>query len=114
MLAAFWAACWAANGVPFRDPRKPKDPELFHARTFPAWSAMVTIVLLNEAWMWAMPCGTCFRSFFLKVFFLPFFSGAAAPVPAAAGAAGFAIVSPVVGLQSSVVSHIAFPRCQFS
>src|SRR6185503_19636436 len=54
---------------------------------------MVTMVLLNEAWMWAIPCGTCFRSFFLKVFFLPFLSGAAAPVPAAAGAAGFAIVS---------------------
>src|SRR5713226_10661716 len=105
MLAAFWAACWAANGVPFRDPRKPSEPELFQARTFPAWSAMVTIVLLNEAWMWAMPCGTCFRSFFLKVFFLPFLSGAAAPVPAAtaagaAGAAGFAIVDS----WSSVVS----------
>src|SRR5216684_2058398 len=106
MLAAFWAACWAANGVPFRDPRKPSEPELFQANTFPAWSAMVTIVLLNEAWMWAMPCGTCFRSFFLKVFFLPFLSGAAAPVPAAAaGAAGFAIVVLVVGRQSSVVSQ---------
>src|SRR6478609_4997557 len=92
MLAAFCAACWAANGVPLRDPRKPSEPELFQARTFPAWSAIVTMVLLNEAWMWAMPCGTCFRSFFLKVFFLPFFSGVAAPVPAAAaGAAGFAI-----------------------
>jgi hypothetical protein len=52
-----------------------------------------------------MPCGTCFRSFFLNVFFLPFLSGAAAPVPAAAGAAGFAIVVPVVGRQSSVVSQ---------
>ena len=72
------AACWAANGVPLRDPRKPSEPELFQARTLPAWSAMVTMVLLNEAWMWAMPCGTCFRSFFLKVFFLPFFSGVAA------------------------------------
>src|SRR3984893_17503944 len=91
MLAAFWAACWAANGVPFRDPRKPSEPELFQARTLPAWAAIVTIVLLNEAWMWAMPCGTCFRSFFLNVFFLPFFSAAAAPVPAAA-ATGFAIV----------------------
>src|ERR1043165_4475319 len=76
---------------------------------------MVTIVLLKDAWMWAIPCGTCFRSFFLKVFFLPFLSGAAAPVPAAAGAAGFAIVSRsslvvvfgrsslVVGLWSLVV-----------
>src|SRR5208337_1852321 len=49
---------------------------------------MVTIVLLNEAWMCAMPWETCLRSFFLNVFFLPFFSGAAGP-PAAAG---FAIV----------------------
>ncbi len=40
----------------------------------------------------AMPNGTCLRSFFLNVFFLPFFSGAAAPVPLPA-AAGFAIVS---------------------
>src|SRR5712672_3302045 len=39
--------------------------------------------------MCTTPNETCLRSFFLKVFFLPFFSGAAAP-PAAAG---FAIVS---------------------
>src|SRR5271155_3427561 len=55
---------------------------------------MVTIVLLNEAWMCAMPCETCLRSFFLNVFFLPFFSGAAGP-PAAAGFA--------IGFQSLVV-----------
>src|SRR6266567_3105590 len=83
MLAAFEAACWAANGVPLREPRKPSDPELFHDRTFPAGSQIVTIVLLKEAWMCTIPCGTCLRSFFLKVFFLPFLSGAAAP-PAAA------------------------------
>jgi hypothetical protein len=40
----------------------------------------------------------------LKVFFLPFLSGAAAPVPAAAGVAGFAIVNPSRYNQSSVVS----------
>src|ERR1700680_1847261 len=51
--------------------------------------------------MWAMPCGTCFRSFFLNVFFLPFLSGAAVPVPAPAAAAGFAIIFP--GPQSLVV-----------
>src|SRR5580704_2902535 len=63
---------------------------------------MVTIVLLNEAWMCAMPWETCLRSFFLNVFFLPFFSGAAAP-PAAAG---FAIVnqSLVAGRSSLVIS----------
>src|SRR6476661_1615310 len=36
--------------------------------------------------MCTTPNDTCLRSFFLKVFFLPFFSGAAAP-PAAAGLA---------------------------
>src|SRR6516165_9750042 len=96
-LAAFIAACWAANGVPLRDPRKPREPELFHDRTLPAGSEMVTMVLLKEAWMCATPCDTCLRSFFLKVFFLPFLSGAAAP-PAAA--AGFAIK-----VQSSVVAR---------
>src|SRR5579864_549348 len=38
--------------------------------------------------MCTTPNETCLRSFFLKVFFLPFFSGAAVP---AAAAAGFAI-----------------------
>src|SRR6516225_8644856 len=90
MLAAFIAACCAAKGVPLRDPRKPSDPELFHDRTLPFMSEMVTIVLLNDACTYASPCGTCLRSFFLKVFFLPFFSGAAG-VPAAA--AGLAIKS---------------------
>src|ERR1700759_5296745 len=89
MFAAFEAACCAAKGVPLRDPRKPSDPELFHDRTLPFMSEMVTIVLLKEACTNANPCGTCLRSFFLNVFFLPFLSGAAAP-PAAAG---FAIES---------------------
>src|SRR5438477_6312145 len=84
MLAAFDAACCAANGVPLRDPRKPSEPELFHEITLPAISVMVTIVLLKEACTCTSPCGMCLRSFFLNVFFLPFFSGAAAP-PAAAG-----------------------------
>src|SRR6267143_2655719 len=90
MLAAFDAACCAANGVPLRDPRKPSEPELFHASTFPLMSEMVTMVLLKEACTCTSPWGTCLRSFFLNVFFLPFFSGAAAAPPAAAG---FAIVS---------------------
>src|SRR4030088_3441857 len=89
MLAAFDAACCAANGVPLRDPRKPSEPELFHASTLPLMSEMVTIVLLKEACTWTSPCGTCLRSFFLNVFFLPFFSGAAG----AHAAAGFAVVS---------------------
>ena len=49
MLAAFDAACCAAKGVPFRDPRNPSDPELFHEMTLPDGSEMVTIVLLKEA-----------------------------------------------------------------
>src|SRR5579864_9698838 len=100
MLAAFDAACCAANGVPFRDPRKPSEPELFHEITFPAISVTVTIVLLKDACTCTSPWGTCLRSFFLKVFFLPFFSGAAAP-PAAAG---FAIKPQVVGIGSRMFS----------
>src|SRR6516162_7597078 len=44
-LAAFAAACCAANGVPLRDPRRPSEPELFHDTVFPVRSVMVTIVL---------------------------------------------------------------------
>src|ERR1700748_3339147 len=88
MLAAFEAACCAAKGVPLRDPRKPSEHDLSHEITFPAMSVMVTIVLLKDACTCTSPCGTCLRSFFLNVFFLPFVSGAAAP-PAAAGFAIF-------------------------
>src|SRR5690348_15685034 len=52
--------------------------------------------------MCTTPNETCLRSFFLNVFFLPFFSGAAAP-PAAAG---FAIKSVPSGLWP-VVSILA-------
>src|SRR5690349_14463719 len=84
-LAAFIAACCAANGVPFREPRKPSEPELFQETTLPSLSVMVMMVLLTEAWMCASPKGTFIRAFFLNVFFLPvFFSGAAAPAAAAA------------------------------
>src|SRR6185437_13348314 len=84
------AACCAAKGVPLREPRKPSDPELFHESTLPCVSEMVTMVLLNDAWMCATPCGTCLRSLRLNCFFLPFFSGAAgAP---AAGVVGFAMI----------------------
>src|SRR5581483_8923744 len=55
ILAAFMAACCAAKGVPLRDPRKPSEPELFQESTFPAGSEIVTIVLLNDAWMCATP-----------------------------------------------------------
>src|SRR5271163_748355 len=100
MLAAFDAACCAANGVPLRDPRKPSDPELFHDRTLPFMSVMVTMVLLNEACTCTSPWGTCLRSFFLKVFFLPFFPVAAAP-PAVAVLAMLSSQFSVLSSQSS-------------
>src|SRR5881409_2534939 len=80
----FCAACCAANGVPLREPRKPSEPELFQLTVLPCVSAMVTMVLLNDAWICTIPKGTFLRSFFLKVFpvGLPFFSVAPA---AAAG-----------------------------
>src|SRR5882724_9624964 len=60
--------------------------------------------------MCAIPWETCLRSFFLNVFFLVFFSGAGAPV--AAAATSFAIVDPgrwslVVGpwLSSSALAN---------
>src|ERR1035441_2562369 len=106
MLAAFAAACCAANGVPLREPRNPSDPELFHDRTFPVMSVMVTIVLLKEACTCTSPGETCLRFFFLNVFFFPFFSGAAAPP---ATAAGFAILG-VLSSQFSVLSKIVLSR----
>src|SRR5271157_4124126 len=73
LLAAVSAACCAANGVPLRDPRNPSEPALDQAMVLPSWSAMVTMVLLKVAWT----CTTRF-SFFLKLFFLPAFTGALA------------------------------------
>src|ERR1700722_11034491 len=108
MLAAFDAPCCAGKGVPLRAPRKPSDPELFHDRTLPFMSVMVTIVLLKDACTCTSPWGTCLRSFFLNVFFLPFFSGVAA---AAAAAAGFAISEfSVLSPQPSVKPALGKPR----
>src|SRR5271170_1396910 len=79
LLAAVKDACWAANGVPFLDPRNPSDPELDQASTLPIRSVKVTIVLLNEAWICTRPVLTIFFSFFLNVFFLvAVFAGALA------------------------------------
>src|SRR5205823_5678298 len=98
-LAAFIAACCAANGVPLRDPRNPSDPELFHDSTLPFVSEIVMIVLLNVACMCTMPTGTLLRSRFLNVFFLPALVGVAAGPPVC-----FAIPS-VLGCQLSVASR---------
>src|SRR5258708_26834707 len=57
------AACWAAKGVPLREPLNPSVPALDQVTTLPSKSVMVTWVLLKEAWTWAMPCTTCFFSF---------------------------------------------------
>src|ERR1044072_8403560 len=110
MWAGFEAACGAANGVPLRDPRKPSEPELFQDSTFPFGSVIVTIVLLNEAWMCTMPNGTCLRSFFLKVFFLPFFSGAAAPPVAPASGFGINVFIQfyVLAVDCRLISTVPF------
>src|SRR6185295_12602964 len=54
-LPAFSAACVAANGVPFREPLKPIPPALDQATTLPSVSVIVTVVLLNDAWICANP-----------------------------------------------------------
>src|SRR5688572_22669169 len=64
VAATVVAACWAANGVPLREPLKPSVPALDQATTFPSRSVMVTWVLLKDACTCAMPCTTCFFSFF--------------------------------------------------
>src|SRR6185437_14700864 len=82
-VAARAAACPAANGVPLREPRNPSEPELDHEITRPSGPAMVTRVLLNEAWMWTTPSGTFFFSRFLNVFFFAVGLVAAVLAPAA-------------------------------
>src|SRR5271165_894727 len=49
LFAAVRAACCAANGVPLREPRNPRDPALDHETVLPSGSEMVTIVLLKVA-----------------------------------------------------------------
>src|SRR3990170_3631387 len=58
------AATWAANGVDLREPLNPALPEVAQASALPWRSVMVTIVLLNEAWICAMPSATFFLTFF--------------------------------------------------
>src|SRR5512147_222070 len=64
---AFFAAASAANcaakGVLFREPLNPLLPELDHVMTLPDVSVIVTIVLLNDAWICATPLATFFLSF---------------------------------------------------
>ena len=58
--AAFFAASVAANGVLFREPLKPRAPELHHEIVFPNLSVNVTIVLLNVALTNPIPSGSTF------------------------------------------------------
>src|SRR5579863_255746 len=61
--------------------------------------------------MWATPCETCLRSFFLKVFFLPFFSGAAgAPVAGVVPAACFAISLSPLAIGSWPLADLSLRR----
>src|ERR1700722_11049976 len=48
-------ATWAAYGVDLRDPLKPMVPEDDHAIALPWASVIVIIVLLNDAFTWAVP-----------------------------------------------------------
>src|SRR6185295_7133494 len=75
LRAASSAASWAANGVDLREPLKPREPALDHA------TVLLTTVLLNVDWMWAMPVAT-----FFFVFFFTFFAGAAVSGAAETGA----------------------------
>src|SRR5262245_51536923 len=72
LRAASSEAVWAAKGVLLREPLNPALPALDQDTTFPIRSVSVTIVLLNVAWMWAMPVRTSRRSRRLA----PFFRGA--------------------------------------
>jgi hypothetical protein len=45
------AATCAANGVDLREPLNPAWPEVAQASVLPWRSVIVTMVLLNEAWM---------------------------------------------------------------
>src|SRR6185436_7516377 len=64
LWAASSAASWAAKGVDLREPLKPFTPADDQATTLPETSVMVTMVLLKEAVMWAMPLWTLLRTFF--------------------------------------------------
>src|ERR1043165_8018870 len=70
-FAASYAACCAANGVPLREPRKPRAPSDDCAIKFPSRAVIEIIVLLNDAAMCTMPLGTFFFSFLRKTFFFP-------------------------------------------
>jgi len=67
LWAASSAASWAAKGVDLREPLNPFTPD-DDDTTFPDTSVMVTMVLLNDAVMCAMPLWMLFLAFLALVF----------------------------------------------
>src|SRR6202045_1711900 len=57
------AATCAANGVDLREPLKPAPPDVAQDSAFPWRSVMVMIVLLNDAWICAIPSEMFFLTF---------------------------------------------------
>src|SRR6185436_15677348 len=57
------AATCAANGVDLREPLKPAAPEVAHESALPCRSVIVMMVLLKDAWTWAIPSATFFFTF---------------------------------------------------
>src|SRR3954453_6477164 len=91
LRAASSAASWAANGVDLREPLKPREPALDHATVLPLTSVMVTTVLLNVDWMWAMPVATFFLTLFLAG--LPLVGGAPPDAVVFALAMSYSLIS---------------------
>src|SRR5262245_14714634 len=106
LWAASSAASCAANGVDLREPLKPFTPADDQATTLPETSVIVTMVLLNDAVMCAMPLWMFFLTFLTLGFDLAA-SGAPAPpdcsamtyapVLAGAAAAGLEMLWPLRG-----------------
>ena len=61
-FAAVSAAICAAYGVDFLEPLNPRPPALAHDRAFPCASVRVTIVLLKDAWICALPLSVGYGS----------------------------------------------------
>src|SRR5437899_5232379 len=80
-FAADSAEICAAKGVLLRDPLNPTLPALAQATVWPSMSVIVTMVLLNVDWTWAIPLMPTFRSRFFFGF------GVAAGVGVAAASA---------------------------
>ena len=74
--AACWAAIWPAKGVLFRLPLKLHVPPVAQHRVSPFVSVIVTVVLLKDALIWAIPAATLrliLRFFVVVVFAILFF-----------------------------------------